>query len=125
MRQINIEWKHFDQGGKTCDRCGKTGLNLKSAIEEIQREFEDKNLDIQLRETKLAEKEMNMSNILFINGMAIEDILGGISVFENTCNSCGELTGNPCCCRAIRSNDVVYEEIPKETIKKAILKCLD
>lgn len=126
MKKLIIEWKHFDKGGKTCARCNNTGHNLKSVIAELKTQIKDKDITIEFLETKLKEKDMNISNSLFINGSAIEDILKNeVSVIENTCNSCGDLTGNPCCCRAIKTDDTTHDEIPKETIKKAIIKSLN
>jgi len=117
-----MEWKHFDKKGKTCIRCNNTGVQLKQAIAELKTQLEEKDIEIQLKEIKLTENQMDISNSLFFNGVPIEDVLDEVSVLRNTCNSCGDLTGNPCSCRAVQTKNTVHDDIPKEIIKQAILK---
>jgi len=124
MKKLFIEWKHFDKRGETCDRCNNTGVNLKQAIAELKTQLKDKNINIQLKEIKLLENQMDISNSLFFNGIPIEDVLNGISVLRNTCNSCVDLTGNHCSCRAVQTRNAVHEDIPKKMIKQAILKSI-
>ncbi|MBM3283467.1 DUF2703 domain-containing protein [Candidatus Gottesmanbacteria bacterium] len=125
MKTLLIEWKHFEKKGKTCFRCNKTGDSLKQAIEELRNLLLLKGFTIQLIETRFPEDQMDESNGLFFNGIPLENLLNKVSVIKNTCNSCGDLTGNPCECRAIQTDNTVYDDIPKDMIKQAILKSLE
>lgn len=118
MNKIIIEWKHFDKNGATCDRCSQTGDNLQEAIKDLQKEF-----DIEFIETKLTEDQMSESNQIIINGKLIEDLIPDTKVGENFCSSCTDLTDNAsdCRCRTINQGKTVFEDIPIELIKTAIL----
>lgn len=121
MKKLLIEWKHFEKGGKTCVRCNKTGINLKNAIKELKGQLKEAGVKAEIKETGLEEKQMESSNSLLINNVPIEDVLSGVLVLKNDCNSCGDLTGNSCSCRAIQINNYIHNEIPVSLIKKAIL----
>lgn len=124
MKILHIEWKHFEKQGKTCSRCNETGINLQQSIRELKKSLLEKGIKIQLKETKLTEDQMDKSNSIFFDGVPIEDVLNEVTVLRNTCNSCGDLTGNPCVCRAVQTNNDVHDDIPKEMIKQAILKSI-
>ena len=32
MKELNIEWRHLDSNGETCDRCANTGKILQKVI---------------------------------------------------------------------------------------------
>lgn len=123
MTKISIEWKHFDKDGVTCDRCSQTGLNLLEAIKELK----EQNFDIDYTETKLTQDQMSQSNQILINGLLIEDLLTDAKVGESYCSSCTDLTDNAsdCHCRTINQSDTVFEEIPKDLIKNAILTVIN
>ncbi|OGY22287.1 MAG: hypothetical protein A2126_01160 [Candidatus Woykebacteria bacterium GWB1_45_5] len=124
MKKLLIEWKHFDKEGETCSRCNETGVHIKQSIRELKTPLLKKGIEIQLRETKLTEDQMDKSNSLLFNGVPIEDVLNEVSVLRNTCNSCGDLTGNPCECRAVQTDNVTHDDIPKEIVKQAILSSI-
>lgn len=123
MTKISIEWKHFDKDGVTCDRCSQTGQNLLEAIKELK----EQNFDIDYTETKLTQDQMSQSNQILINGLLIKDLLTDAKVGESYCSSCTDLTDNAsdCHCRTINQSDTVFEEIPKNLIKNAILTVIN
>lgn len=82
MKNIKIEWKHYDKEGETCTRCNNTGDNIKLAIKELP-----KDMNVECTETKLEAKDMAISNSVLINGVLIEDILG-LKSSHNHCHSC-------------------------------------
>lgn len=125
MRTLNIEWRHLDLGKGTCLRCSKTGKTLNQVITELKKELEPEKIKIIFKETKLSEKEIQQSNMIFINGKTLESILSGAKVAENYCSSCTCLTGNETYCRTIHYNGKTYEEIPEELIRKAVFKTLN
>ncbi len=118
MDKIIIEWKHFDKDGATCDRCSQTGHNLHQVIKDLQKKF-----DIKFIETKLTEDRMSESNQIIINGKLIEELIPNTKVGENFCSSCTDLTENSsdCHCRTINQGETVFEDIPTDLIKTAIL----
>lgn len=122
MTKIIIQWKHFDKDGSTCNRCSKTGDNIQQVIRGLQKEFE-----IEFVETKLTEDQMSESNQVIINGKLLEDIIPNTKAGENYCNSCSDLIGKPgdCHCRTLTQGEKIFEDIPQELIKSAILKILN
>jgi len=123
MKRISIEWKHFDKEGKTCARCSATRVNLAEAIEGLRDEFGAQGVEIAFKETKLSESRMDESNEIFIDGILLEKILPDTEAGMNACASCGDLIGGrDCCCRTITRKGDVFEEIPVELIREAILE---
>ena len=122
MNKIIIEWKHFDKNGATCERCSKTGNNLQNAIKDLQKDF-----NIEFIETKLTEDQMSESNQIIINGKLIEELIPNTKVGENFCGSCTDLTDNSsdCHCRTINQGETVFEDIPSNLIKTAILNIIN
>lgn len=118
MNKVVIEWKHFDKDGSTCDRCSQTGNNLKEVIKDLQKQF-----DLEFKETKLTEAQMSESNQIIINGKLIEDLLPNTQVGENFCSSCTDIADNAsdCHCRTVTQGNTVFEDIPSDLIKTAIL----
>jgi len=121
MRSILIEWKHFDQQGKTCTRCSATGNNLAQATAELRGELAVQEIEIVLEETKLPEERMAESNEILVDGIRLEELLPDARAAMNACSSCGDLIGGKeCCCRTINRREEVFEEIPVGLIKEAI-----
>jgi len=122
-KRLEIEWKHFAVGDATCERCGNTGEALRTAVEELRREFTPAGVKINLTETSLDKIRMAESNEIRMNGMLIEDLLAA-GVVSTDCPSCGTLVGESTCCRALEIDNERYEDIPAEMIKKAAYHAL-
>jgi len=122
MKQILIEWKHFDKDGKTCERCSNTGNNLNQVFNKLKEEYQSRGIEIQYKETKLPESRMAESNQILLNGVLIENIIPDTKLGENHCDSCSDLIDDPqgCNCRTITYKDKTYETIPVDLIKQAI-----
>lgn len=127
MKTLLIEWKHFNKGSATCERCSLTGDNLKVIIKELKKKIHTFGINIEYRETKLTEANMDQSNQVIIDGMPIENLVPDTVVDQNYCSSCSGLIANPgsCNCRTIKQGENTYEAIPKELIKTAILNALN
>lgn len=126
MKNIVIEWKHFDKEGKTCTRCSATGTNLAAAINEIRSELDPNEIAIGFRETKLPESRMGESNEIWIDGVLLEKLLPEAQAGMNECSSCGDLIGNNnCCCRTISQKENTFEEIPVALIREAMMSRLN
>lgn len=123
MKELKIEWRHYDEEGETCTRCNSTGDNIQKVIRAISASSDFDNAKITFEETKLKADKMSKSNTILINGATIENILDG-SASENYCHSCSCLAGKGSNCRTIEINDISYEAIPEEIIMRAIVKTI-
>ena len=122
-KRLEIEWKHFAVGNATCERCGNTGEALRTAIEELRREFAPAGVKINLTETILDKTRIAESNEIRMNGVLLEDILAA-GIVSTDCPSCGILAGDITCCRAIEIDNERFEDIPAEMIKQAAYRAL-
>jgi hypothetical protein len=58
MNRLEIEWRHLDKNGKTCDRCSDTGETVRAAFADLVKELEPKGWEvISLKETLLTSHE--------------------------------------------------------------------
>jgi hypothetical protein len=122
-KRLEIEWKHFAVGDATCERCGKTGESLHTAIEKLRQEFTPAGVKINLTETLLDKTRIAESNEIRMNGVLIEDLLAA-GIVSTDCPSCGTLAGESTCCRAIEIGDEHYEDVPEWAIRKAAYRAL-
>jgi hypothetical protein len=123
MKSLHIEWQHLDVDGKTCNRCADTGKTLNRVVGELRNDLEPRGVRVTVTETKLAKDQIPLSNRLFFNGRALEDILSDVTVSENSCSSCTEVCGcgEEVKCRTITRGEAVYEAIPATLIREAAL----
>jgi hypothetical protein len=123
MKTLEIEWRHLDVSGETCNRCNDTGGNLIEEVKRLKSVLQPKGIEVKLIETKLDENQTSESNSIFLNGIAIEEILK-IKVSENYCDSCSDLLGAETYCRTVAYDGNEYEDIPVEAIRDAAYKIL-
>lgn len=124
MKQLNIEWRHYQNEGLTCDRCSATGKTLQDVVQNLQLELAGQGILIILTEIFLNESRIDESNSILINGLALEDILNTTSTSSSDCPSCSCLTGKETSCRTVVHEGTSYEEIPEELIRKAVFTVL-
>jgi len=122
-KRLDIEWKHFAVGDATCERCGKTGEALNTAVEELRNELTPSGVMINFSENLLDKTRIAESNEIRINGILLEDLLAA-TVVSTDCPSCGTLAGESTCCRATEIEDKQYEDVPVWAIKKAAYRSL-
>ena len=122
MKKIEIEWKHLDVDGKTCDRCAGTGDELHQLVDHLRKECAPQDVHITLKEIKLTEREIEESNRIFINGIPLEDILPDSVVSQNACYSCSDLLESATCCRTIIHSGKEYEIVPQQLIRETVCK---
>jgi len=120
MKNLLIEWKHFDKEGNTCKRCSNTGTSIQTAITELKEELKKKDISILFKEMKLSENEIKESNSILFNGIPVEDLLDDTKTVETQCNSCCEMIGSSVNCRALDCQGQITEDIPVEFIKIAV-----
>lgn len=119
MNHLEIEWRHLDKDGKTCDRCSDTGETVRSAYEDLVKELEPKGWEVSFTETLLTDQEIPESNSIYLNGIAIEKILPDTRRSQNCCISCGEILGTPTMCRTLERNGQIFEAVPAAMILEA------
>jgi hypothetical protein len=124
VKELKIEWRHYDKEGATCMRCSNTGKTLNEVVKLLAVEFKDQGIQVSFTETLLQEKEIALSNLILFNGVPLEEILEDAGALENACPSCTCLTGKETSCRTVEHEGVTYEEIPAELIRKAALKAI-
>jgi len=120
MKNLEIEWRHLDKDGKTCDRCSDTGETVRRVYIDLSKELKPSGWEVTLKETLLSENEIAGSNIILLNGSPLEKILPNAKKSENCCVSCGELLGSPTQCRTIQHKGQIYEAIPASLILEAV-----
>jgi len=92
MTPLVVEWRHLAVEGETCERCGETGANVRSAVEAMRPVLAAMGIPLELREVELPRGEIAHSNEILVDGIPIEVLVGGeISVSD--CSSCGAVSG--------------------------------
>jgi hypothetical protein len=124
MRKLAIEWRHYAKAGETCERCSATGSNLSAVVAALRDELAREGIEVTLTETLLPASLINQSNMILVNDVPLEDLLGEVAVAENSCASCSCLTGEETMCRTVEYQGKTFEEIPKELIRQALMKGL-
>lgn len=124
MKNIKIEWKHFDVKGETCVRCSDTGKSVKETIKEIISAYQSKKIEIEFIETLLNADCLAESNLILINDTPLEKILNA-SKIETDCSSCCSMIGKQVKCRAIEYDGKIYEHLTAEIIKKGIIETIN
>ncbi|MDH5299029.1 MAG: DUF2703 domain-containing protein [Desulfobulbaceae bacterium] len=122
MNRVEVEWKHLDQEGQTCDRCAQTGAGVAEVVRQLATECGMKGVEIVFTETLLSAAEIEQSNLVLINGVALEEILPEATASESSCCSCSELTGREESCRTIVRFGMVHEALPPQFIREAICR---
>ena len=119
MNLLEIEWRHLDKEGKTCDRCADTGETVREACEGLVGELGPAGWEVRLKETLLTDGEIGDSNMILLNGTPMEELLPDARAAESCCSSCGDLLGVPVLCRTIERDGRTYEAIPAALIREA------
>lgn len=124
MRELTIEWRHYDKEGATCVRCSATGQSLDEVVAALREELAPRGVRIVFTETRLTEEQIPESNLILFNGIPLEEILTGAKASENSCSSCSCLAGAETSCRTVEFEGATYEEIPADLIRTAAYKAL-
>lgn len=122
MKKITIEWFHYDKEGQTCCRCSDSSENIKSLIEKIKPLLKTKNIELELKETLLDEKHIDLSNTVRINGKDIMNLLNEKHGTMTECPSCSELIGKATSCKTFVYFGDTHDALPEKMLWEAILK---
>lgn len=124
MKELAIEWRHYDKAGATCDRCAATGSSVREVVPILANELAAMGISVTFTETPLPEELMTQSNMILLNGVPLEAILDNAEAGETPCPSCSCLTGSETSCRTVEYEGKIYEEIPGDVIRTAAYKIL-
>lgn len=75
MKTLNIEWRHLDVDGETCDRCYDTGETIQEEVERLNRKLESQGVRVTWTDTKLGGSALTQSNTILFNGASLEELL--------------------------------------------------
>ena len=120
---LNINWQRLvTESGETCDRCGGTQEELRSAVETLRESLRPLGIEVACAEQSLSTeqcgKDIIGSNRILIQDRPLEDWLGG-KVGRSPCGSCCEALGEQVECRTAQVDGASYEVIPAQLIVRA------
>jgi len=122
--RLHIEWRHLDLGQSFCGHCSDTGVNLWEVITTLGQEHLLDDVELVLENTILPPEQFEESNVVLINGIPVEKIVGAEVTFAG-CDGCQDLNGEPCHVHsAAPGRENVFKAIPKEMLRATILKVL-
>lgn len=121
MKHLEIEWRHLDKDGRTCERCSDTGATIRGLLKGLAQELHPLGWEVTFKDTPLTENEIPESNSIYLNGVSLESLLPNARRSDNCCDSCGEILGSPTMCRTIERGETTYEAIPAALVREAAL----
>lgn len=119
--KVLVEYLYLDL--QTCDRCIGTDNVLDEVMTAIAPALRLAGYEVEYNKIKIETEELAKkykflsSPTIRING---QDIC--VSVKENNCGCCSEISGTNVACRIFEYNGNTYEVAPKEMLAKAIFK---
>lgn len=118
--RIVVEFDYLTVDGDTCDRCGDTHDAVRAAVSDARSALPSSVAVIDYLERELSPGRLEDSNRVLVNGRPAEEWLGGVSVMSD-CPSCGELVGEPVCCREVEVDGVRTEAVGRDVVFDAIM----
>jgi len=120
MGSLPIVWQRLVAGGRTCDRCAGTQLEVERAVTVLERTLHPLNIQPELVATTIDHESFKAkpgeSNRIFIAGRPIEEWLQARVGSSRCCSVCGESD-----CRTVEVGGTTFETIPERLIIKAAL----
>ncbi|OPZ45064.1 MAG: hypothetical protein BWY93_00031 [Euryarchaeota archaeon ADurb.BinA087] len=123
--RLHIEWRHLDLGQSFCGHCSDTGVNLWEVITTLGQEHLLDGVELELENIILPPEQFEESNVVLINGVPVEEIVGTEVPFPG-CTDCRDLDEEPCHVhRAPPGRENIFKAIPVALLRAAILKSLE
>ena len=119
LKNLTIEWKHLDRGGRTCDRCSDTGYAVRQALKQVKERCRPSGVSLKFLETKLPPSRLKESNAILFNGVPLEKVLTDAQAAESRCSSCSDLLATETQCRTVAHGGKTHEAIPSDLIFQA------
>jgi len=121
MKILKIDWQRLVTDGKTCPRCGDTGLEVEKASRSLEQSLSPLGIKVVLEKHELTpeafQRDPSRSNRLSLNGVPLEEWLSLTVGQSPCCEVCGDKE-----CRTLESGGQVYETIPADLIIQAGLR---
>lgn len=120
-QEVVVEVKRLVVGGLTCERCGDAWDAALAAVRSVEGELAGYGVRVRLVETQLPPERIAESNTVLVDGRPAEDWLNGaVRRTDSDCPSCGELIGEPVCCRSYEVAGETAEALTADLIATAI-----
>ena len=120
MKSLPIVWQRLVSGGRTCERCGATQIELDRAVATLRQALRPLGIEPQLESKDIDDAAFRAnpgeSNRIWIAGRPMEDWLGATVSSSGCCSVCGESE-----CRTVEISGATFETIPEALILKAAL----
>ena len=125
QKTLHITWQRLvDDFSATCPRCCDTEKNLDAAVERLRPLLAQQGIHVALRKKRLRPLAFNRnplaSNLLSIEGKALETWLQAETGTSECCDVCGDSE-----CRTLIYEGFSYEGVPMELIARGILKAVE
>jgi hypothetical protein len=117
--RVTVEVERLVVDGETCGRCASTWDAACQAVEMVAAEVAGIGLAIDLHEMPLPPERLADSNRVLVNGRLAEEWLDGSSGMTE-CASCGDLVGEPVCCRSYEIDGSATDSLSADDIARAI-----
>ena len=93
MKPLPILWQRLVSGGKTCDRCSATDVEMQRAIEKLKQSLSplgiEPSLEIREIDKRSFKANPSESNRIWIAGRPMEEWLGASVGSSPCCSVCG------------------------------------
>lgn len=120
-REILVEVKRLVVDGRTCDRCQDAWGAALAAVRALEGELAGHGVRVRLVETQLPPERIDESNTVLVAGRPVEEWLAGtVKPASSECPTCGELVGEPACCRSYEVAGEAAEALTADLIDAAI-----
>jgi hypothetical protein len=91
----------------------------------MNRHCRPQGVKVQFHETKLPASRVEESNVMLLNRVALEQVLGNAKAGRNRCGSCSELLETETQCRSVSHGGETLEAIPSQLMLRAACSALD
>ena len=121
---LKIEWRHLEREEAVL-RCSETGKTVYQLVEVLTRELLTRGVAVHFLETRLGPEKFNQSNMILMNGIAIEKINLDPNDPALYCGACADPTDEDRYIRMVEEGGMVHPEIPGSIVRMAALKALE
>jgi len=117
--RIVVEFDYLTVDGDTCERCGDTRDAVRAAVADARAALPSSVAMIDYLERELTPGRLADSNRVLVNASGRG--VAGRSQRDERLPSCGELVGEPVCCREIEVAGVRTEAVGRDVVFDAIM----
>ncbi|MBI4244969.1 MAG: DUF2703 domain-containing protein, partial [Planctomycetes bacterium] len=120
IKVLRIERMSIEGGcWAPCADCSKIGEAFKRITTDLAKEFGKQKIKVTLVETKLADEYSYLSNLILINGKAVELIIPGVKLSYTYCRLCSKSANKEIYYKTLEYRGTLFEGISLSLIRKA------